>query len=55
MVTFHRFPYEVALKRGKIQEIILRELSEDIDLVDNVDWQKAEKLIFQKLEKLEVE
>jgi kynurenine 3-monooxygenase len=54
MVTFHRFPYETALRRGKIQETILQELSEGIDSIDKVDWQKAEKLVEQKLEKLQI-
>lgn len=54
MVTFHRFPYETALNRGKIQETILNELSEGIDSIDKVDWQKAEKLVGQKLEKLQI-
>lgn len=55
MVTFRRFPYETALKRGKIQEDILNELSEGIDTADKVDWMKAEKLIIQKLEKLDAD
>ncbi len=54
MVTFHRFPYETALKRGKIQETILHELSEGIEIIEKVDWQKAEKLVEQKLEKLQI-
>jgi kynurenine 3-monooxygenase len=52
MVTFHRFPYETALKRGKIQESILHELSEGVDSIEIVDWQKASKLVSQKLEKI---
>lgn len=55
MVTFHRFPYEIALKKGKVQEEILNELSEGIDLLNNVNWQNAEKLVSQKLEKLKIE
>ncbi len=45
MVTFHRFPYSAALIRGKIQEKILNELSENIKNLDEIDWQKAEKLV----------
>lgn len=52
MVTFHRIPYSVALKRGKIQEEILQILSEEINEVNDVDFEKAKKLITDKLEKL---
>ena len=54
MVTFHRFPYETAMKRGKIQESILHELSEGIDSVDKVNWEKAANLVVKNLEKIEV-
>jgi len=54
MVTFQRIPYEVALKRGKIQEEILHELIEGIDEVDKIDWETAAKLVSLKLEKVEV-
>jgi kynurenine 3-monooxygenase len=54
MVTFHRFPYETAMKRGKIQESILHELSEGTSSVEKVDWKRASKLISQKLEKIEI-
>ena len=49
MVSFHRIPYEVALSRGRVQETILRELCSSIESVDQVDWQKAEKLIGNEL------
>jgi kynurenine 3-monooxygenase len=54
MVTFHRFPYETAMKRGKIQETILHELSEGIDSLDKVNWQKAGRLVEKELIKLEI-
>jgi kynurenine 3-monooxygenase len=54
MVTFHRLPYETALKRGKIQEAILHELAEGIDSVEKVDWRKARELVEQKLDKLKI-
>ncbi len=54
MVTFNRFPYETAMKRGKIQESILHELSEGINSIEEINWVNAEKLVSQKLEKLEV-
>ncbi|MDQ3021307.1 MAG: FAD-dependent monooxygenase [Bacteroidota bacterium] len=52
MVTFHRIPYSVALLRGKIQEEILQELSKQKSDVSEVDFKRAEKLVNEKLEKL---
>jgi kynurenine 3-monooxygenase len=49
MVTFNRFPYETALIRGRIQEDILNELSEGLSEVENVNWDKAHKLILNRL------
>jgi kynurenine 3-monooxygenase len=54
MVTFNRFPYDTAMKRGKIQESILQDLSEGIDSLENVDWEFADKLIQKRLEKIEI-
>ncbi|HMS64555.1 MAG TPA: NAD(P)/FAD-dependent oxidoreductase [Ignavibacteria bacterium] len=52
MVTFLRIPYSVALKRGRIQNEILDELTEGNILYENVDFAKGEKLIREKLDKL---
>ena len=49
MVTFLRIPYEVAFRRGKIQEKILDELTEKTADFDKIDWQKAELLVAQNL------
>ena len=49
MVTFHRIPYSVALKKGKIQDRILQELVESIDKVEQLDWAKADRLIREQL------
>jgi kynurenine 3-monooxygenase len=54
MVTFMRIPYSTALERGKIQEGILHELSEGITTADEADMKKADKLIKQKLKKLQM-
>ena len=54
MVTFHRFPYETAMKRGKIQESILHELSDGIDSLDKINWENADDLVGKKLEKIEI-
>jgi len=53
MVTFHRIPYREALERGRIQERILNGLSEGINNVDKVDWEKAGKLVNESLSDLE--
>jgi kynurenine 3-monooxygenase len=49
MVTFQRFPYSVALSRGKIQDRILTELCEAIDRLEDIDWEKAERLVTTQL------
>ncbi len=45
MVTFHRLPYSMALSRGKIQDRILAELCDPIERVEDLDWDKAERLL----------
>lgn len=45
MVTFYRFPYSVALERGKRQAEILRKLSEEKNSISEVDWDYADSLI----------
>ncbi|NUM79642.1 FAD-dependent monooxygenase [bacterium] len=52
MVTFRRMPYSIALSRGKIQDTILSELAFGKSNVNEIDWNKAEKLVNEKLEKL---
>jgi kynurenine 3-monooxygenase len=54
MVTFHRIPYSVALARGAVQDRILEELCESVDRVENLDWDKAERLIRRDLTPLEL-
>ena len=49
MVTFHRIPYSVALSRGKIQDRMLAELCESKDRVEDLDWEKADRLIHRDL------
>ncbi len=55
MVTFHRIPYSVALTRGVIQERMLAELCENIDHLENLDWNKADRLICRDLTPLELQ
>ncbi len=49
MVTFHRTPYSVARKRGKIQQGILEELTRGIDRAEDVDYERAARLISERL------
>jgi kynurenine 3-monooxygenase len=53
MVTFHRIPYSVALARGAVQDRMLAELCESIDRVEDLDWDKAHRLISRDLTPLE--
>ena len=53
MVTFHRVPYSVALTRGMKQDRILDQLCEGIARVEDLDWEKAEKLVRGELTPLE--
>lgn len=49
MVMFHLLPYAEAQRRGEIQNDILDELTKTIISVDEVDMDKADKLIKQHL------
>jgi kynurenine 3-monooxygenase len=53
MVTFHRIPYSVALERGVVQDRILAELCESMRRVEDIDWNKADRLIKRDLVPLE--
>jgi kynurenine 3-monooxygenase len=54
MVTFHRIPYSTAKRRGDIQEKMLGHLCEGLSRVEDLDWNKAEKLIQTQLTPLEL-
>lgn len=54
MVTFHRIPYATALRRGKIQERILEELSHDIEKIEDADFSKARGLVESALDELSI-
>jgi kynurenine 3-monooxygenase len=49
MVTFSRTPYRHALAAGKVQDEILRELSEGLNSIEHLNLEKAETLIRAKL------
>jgi kynurenine 3-monooxygenase len=53
MVTFHRIPYSIALKRGATQDQILTELCNSISRIEDLDWNRADQLIQSKLTPLE--
>ncbi|HWW16387.1 MAG TPA: NAD(P)/FAD-dependent oxidoreductase [Candidatus Dormibacteraeota bacterium] len=55
MVTFHRIPYSVALARGALQDRMLAELCESINSVEDLDWEKADRLIRRDLAPLEIQ
>lgn len=50
MVTFHRIPYSVALQRGRVQENILNKLSEGVNEIEEVAFEKSYELIEKSLE-----
>lgn len=52
MVTFHRIPYSIALKRGRLQEKILDELTEGKKNIEEIDFEKAENLITDRLDRI---
>lgn len=49
MVSFHRFPYSEALRLGEVQDGILRELCASISSEDQVDWNRADRLVRERL------
>jgi kynurenine 3-monooxygenase len=53
MVTFHRIPYATAFDRGQSQDRMLSELCDSIERVEDLDWNKADKLIRSGLTPLE--
>jgi kynurenine 3-monooxygenase len=55
MVTFHRIPYSVAQARGVVQDRMLAELCERIDRLEDLDWQRADRLIHSELTPLELQ
>jgi kynurenine 3-monooxygenase len=54
MVTFHRVPYATALKRGQAQDRMLTDLCDAIDRIDDLDWDKADRLVRSELTPLEL-
>ncbi len=53
MVMFHRLPYAQALLRGETQQQILAELIEGCECVDEVDFERAEAIVKEKLSVVE--
>jgi len=55
MVTFHRIPYSVALARGAVQDQMLADLCGHTNLLEDLDWEKADRLIRRDLTPLEIQ
>jgi kynurenine 3-monooxygenase len=53
MVTFHRIPYSTALKRGQLQDGMLTELCNHVERIEDLDWDKADRLVRSELTPLE--
>ena len=53
MVTFHRIPYSTALKRGQLQDGMLAELCNHLERIEDLDWDKADRLVRRELTPLE--
>jgi kynurenine 3-monooxygenase len=49
MVTFSRLPYAVAFARGEIQAAILRELCAGKSALDQIDLQRADQFVAERL------
>jgi kynurenine 3-monooxygenase len=49
MVTFHRIPYSVAERRGKVQDRMLAELCESVERIEDIDWHHADELVHRQL------
>lgn len=52
MVMFHLIPYSDAQSRGQIQARILDQLSQGVENIDDVDFVRGERLVMQKLPRL---
>ena len=49
LVMFHNIPYAEAKRRGVVQQEILDELVADVDQIENVDFELAQRLVEKKL------
>ena len=54
MVTFHRIPYATAQKRGRVQDEMLTELCDGVERMEDLDWNKADRLLHRALTPLEL-
>ncbi|WP_154222946.1 FAD-dependent oxidoreductase [Marinicella rhabdoformis] len=52
MVMFHLIPYAEAQSRGLIQNKILDQLSNHVEHIEEVDFERGERLVMQKLPRL---
>ena len=49
LVTFTRVPYRVALEAGRVQQEILREVCAGVRTAGEVDYDRAERLVRERL------
>ncbi len=52
MVMFHHLPYAEALRRGRLNDIVLDELCATIDVPEALDWTRADQLVNQHFAKV---
>ena len=52
MVMFHRIPYDEVFQRGIVQERILSQLTEGVEMIGEVDFDLAERLVEEELKSL---
>ena len=49
MVMFHHLPYAEAKARGEIQAKLLAELTEGLERIEEVDFERAVQLVEERL------
>ena len=49
MVTFRRLPYALAFERGDVQRELLVELTRGLSSLDNLDWNRVQTLLLDRL------
>jgi kynurenine 3-monooxygenase len=54
LVMFHRLPYAECYRRGEIQAALLDELLEGVDRIQDVDYEKAARLVSERLDPIKL-
>ncbi|HNK91330.1 MAG TPA: hypothetical protein PKN63_12310, partial [Chitinophagales bacterium] len=55
MVTFHRIPYAIAMKRGQIQDKVLMEMCSKINSIEELNLDEAFARIQKEFKKQGIE